>query len=97
MPHDYTEDILIEQPAIEVFKSLDYSHKNCFDETFGTDSTLGRDNKSQVVLISKLFPVLRKLNPNFPDEAIQKAIDTLIIDRSILNPANANREVYKLI
>lgn len=97
MYNEYTEDILIEQPAIEVFKSIDYSHKNCFDETFGTDSTLGRDNKSQVVLISKLFPALRKLNPNFPDEAIQKAIDTLIIDRSILNPANANREVYKLI
>ena len=97
MSHDYTEDILIEQPAIEFFKSLGYAYENCFDETFGKGSTLGRDNKSQVVLISKLFPALRKLNPNFPDEAIQKAIDTLIIDRSILNPANANREVYKLI
>lgn len=97
MSKDYSEDILIEQPAIEVFKELGYSYENCFDETFGEGSTLGRDNKSQVILIRKLKPALTKLNPDLPEEAILKAMEELTTDRSVLNPANANREVYKLI
>ena len=34
---NYSEDSLIEQPAIEIFKSLGYSYLNCFDETFGEE------------------------------------------------------------
>ena len=54
MLRGYSEDLLIEQPAIEIFKSLGYSHLNCFDETFGQKSTLGRETSSDVVLILKL-------------------------------------------
>lgn len=94
---DYLEDNLIEQPAIGIFRSLGYDYLNCFDETFGENSTLGREASSDVVLISKLKPALIKLNPKLPLEAISKAIDILIADRSILNPAVANKEVYKQI
>ena len=97
MLQGYSEDLLIEQPAIEIFKSLGYSHLNCFDETFGQNSTLGRETSSEVILISKLKPALKKLNQNLPDEAINKAIEIIIADRSILNPAVANKEIYKLI
>ena len=93
----FSEDSLIEQPAIEIFKSLGYSHLNCFEETFGEKSTLGRETSSDVVLISKLKPALLKLNRNLPAEAINKAIEIIIADRSILNPAVANKEIYKLI
>jgi len=94
---NYSENDLIEQPAIEIFKSLGYSHLNCFDETFGNNSTLGRETSSDVVLISKLKPALLKLNRDLPAEAINKAIDIITADRSILNPAVANKEIYKLI
>src|ERR1035438_3642732 len=93
----YSEDILIEQPAIEIFQSLGFDYQNCFDETFGINSTLGRETSSDVVLLSKLKPALIKLNSKLPPEAICKAIEILISDRSIQNPANANKEVYKLI
>ena len=97
MEIDYSEDSLIEQPAIEIFISLGYSHLNCFDESFGENSTLGRETSTDVVLISKLKPALIKLNRNLPPEAINKAIEIIIADRSILNPAVANKEIYKLI
>ena len=32
----YSEDNLIEQPAIEIFLSLGYDYQNCYDEIFGT-------------------------------------------------------------
>jgi type I restriction enzyme R subunit len=93
----YSENSLIEQPAIEIFKSLGYSYLNCYNEIFGSHSTLGRETSSEVVLISKLQPSLRKLNPHLPPEAINNAIEILTADRSILNPAVANKEIYKLL
>lgn len=51
MSTEYSEDILIEKPAIEIFESLGYSNLNCFDETYGDNSTLGRETSSDVVLI----------------------------------------------
>ncbi|MEO8398555.1 MAG: type I restriction endonuclease subunit R [Ignavibacteriaceae bacterium] len=95
--HNYSEDSLIEQPAIDIFKSLGYSYLNCYNESFGIDSTLGRETSSEIILISKLKPSLIKLNPDLPSEAINNAIEQIITDRSILNPAVANKEVYKLI
>ncbi|MCJ7553867.1 MAG: type I restriction endonuclease subunit R [Ignavibacteriaceae bacterium] len=97
MFNEYSEDSLIEKPAIEIFKSLGYSYLNCFDETFGQNSTLGRETSSDVVLMSRLKPALVNLNPKLPQEAINKAIEIIISDRSILNPAVANKEFYKLI
>jgi len=93
----YSENSLIEQPAIEIFKSLSYSHLSCFDEIFGENSSLQRETSSDVVLVSKLKPALARLNPGLPAEAFNKAVDIITSDRSILNPALANKEIYKLI
>lgn len=95
--YSYSEDSLIEQPAIEVFKSLGYSYQNCYNETFGEYSTLGRETSSEVILISKLKPSLVKLNPQLPPEAITNAIEILAADKNILNPAVANKEVHKFL
>ena len=95
---DYTEDSLIEQTAIELFKSLKYVHLNCYNETFGEHGTLGRETPSEVVLIPKLREALIKLNSSATsDEAISLAIEELTRDRSVMNPAQANREVYKML
>ena len=72
---NYTEDELVEQPAIELFrKELGYSYLYCFEEEMGLESELGRENSSIVVLNKKLNESLIKLNPNIPVQIINIAI-----------------------
>ena len=95
--NEYTEDALIEKPAIELFKKLDWKTRNCYYETFGPGGDLGRETPNEVVLVQRLRPALEKLNPGISKEAINLAIEELTRDRSTLSPANANREIYKLL
>jgi type I restriction enzyme R subunit len=98
MPAAYTEDALIEQPAIAMFGELHWETANCFHEfEQAGGSPLGRETPSEVVLVSRLRPALEKLNPDLPAEAITKAIEELTRDRSVMSPAAANREIYRLI
>ena len=96
-PHAYTEDQLVEQPAIGLFASLGWQTISALEETFGTAGTLGRETKSEVVLVERLRIALTKLNPGLPPEAIQTAIDELARDRSAMSLVAANREVYKVL
>jgi len=93
----YHESRLIEQTAIRLFEELGYETANCYDEWSSGTSTLGRETMSDVVLTARLRRALQRLNPNVPNEALDLAIEELARDRSTLNPANANHEVYKLI
>ena len=93
----YNESQLIELPAIEIFQSLSYDFKDCFNETFGKGGTLGRETPADVVLVYRLKKSLQALNPSLPDEAILLAIEELVRDRSSLNPVAANREIYKML
>ena len=95
--NDFTENTLVEQPAIALFAGLGWETANCFDEKFGEDCTLGRETSSEVVLVPRLRLTLERLNPALPKEAIELAIEELARDRSIMSPANANREVYQLL
>lgn len=95
--NDYSEDSLVEQPAIELFSELDWQTTNCFYEKFGENGTLGRETSSSVVLIPRLRSALVLLNPDLPPEGIALAIEELTRDRSVMSPANANREVYRLL
>jgi type I restriction enzyme R subunit len=58
---------------------------------------LGRETPTEVVLISRLRPALKRLNPDLPKAAIDLAIEELVKDRSLMAPAQANREVYRLL
>ena len=49
--NQYTEDFLVEQPAMELLQSMGWEIKNCYDEAFGKDGTLGRETASDVVLL----------------------------------------------
>src|SRR5713101_1008297 len=97
MPHSYSEDALIEQPAIELFKQLGWEVANCYHETFGVNGTLGRETAGEVALVSRLKPALEKLNLDLPPEAIDAAVEALTRDRSAMSPAQANRQIYKLL
>jgi len=98
MNTDYSEDMLVEQPTIELFSELEYETANCFYEKVGSSaSTLGRETTAEVILIPKLRRALQKLNPDLPSDAINLAIETLSRDRSAMSLVQADREVYKLL
>ncbi|MBI3740726.1 MAG: type I restriction endonuclease subunit R [Chloroflexi bacterium] len=94
--NDYSEDALVEKPAIDLFKQLRWETANCYDETF-PNSFLGRETSAAVVLVSRLRPALQKLNPGLSSDAINTAIEELTRDRSVMTPAAANREIYQLL
>ena len=95
---NYSEDTLVEQPSIQLFETLGWETANCFYEFNQVGgSPLGRENKSEVVLVSRLRPALERLNPDLSGDAIKLAIEEITKSRSVMSPAEANREVYRLI
>lgn len=94
--HAYSEDQLVEQPAIGLFSALGWQTMSALEETFGGGGTLGRETKGEAVLVERLRVALCKLNPALPPEAIQTAIDELTRNRSAMSLEAANREVYQL-
>ena len=78
--HPYTEDQLVEQPAIGLFAELGWATVSALDETLGETGTLQRETKGDVVLVLRLRAVLERLNPALPPEAITSAVDELTRD-----------------
>jgi type I restriction enzyme, R subunit len=93
----YTEDNLVEKPAIEVFEALGWQAVSARDETFGAGGTVGRETRGEAVLEARLRAALCKFNPTLPPEAISNAVDELTRDRSAMSLEAANREVYRLL
>jgi type I restriction enzyme R subunit len=93
----YSEDALVEQPAIALFSELGWETATCFYERFGAGGTLGRETPNEVVLVSRLRPALETLNPDLPTQAIDLAVEELVRDRSLVSPVEANREVYRVL
>ena len=96
-PHAYTEDQLVEQPAIGLFATLGWQTVSAMEETLGVGGTLGRETKGEVVLIERLRESLTKLNAKLPVETIEAAIDEIGRDRSAMSLESANREIYQLL
>ncbi len=97
MAHAYSEDQLVEQPAIALLAELSWETASAVEEALGPQGTLGRDTKGEVVLGPHLRAALERLNPSLPPEAISGAVDQLIRDRSVMSLVAANREVYGLL
>jgi type I site-specific restriction-modification system R (restriction) subunit len=105
--HIYTEEHLVEQPAIELFAKLGWHvasphpHPSPLPRGEGVvvdDSGLfGRESLGEVVLEPRLRTALRRLNPMLPSEAIDAAVEELRRDRSAMSLVAANREVYALL
>ncbi len=71
--HAYTEEQLVEQPAIQLCKELGWVTVSAMEESFGATGTLLRETKGEVVLVSRLRAALERLNPALPPEAITAA------------------------
>ena len=61
------------------------------------EGVVGRETKSEVVLVPRLRAALERLNPDLPADAINSAVDELARDRSAMSLAGANREVWELV
>ena len=78
MPHAYTEDQLVEQPAIGLFAELGWSTVSALEETFGATGTLLRETPGEVVLVPRLRAAVERLNASrmghqaLPPEAIKR-------------------------
>ncbi len=96
-PHAYTEDQLVEQPAVGLFAELCWQTVSAMEEVFGPAGTLGRETSGEVMLVPRLRAVLDKLNPQLPAEAISSAVDELTRDRSAMTLAGANRAVWTVL
>ena len=98
MHNPYSEDELIEQPAINLLTEMGWETLNCYSEFDQSDgSPLGRQTKSEVILTSRLHAVLERLNPTATQDVITKAIEELTRSRSLMSGVEANREIYTLL
>lgn len=94
----YTEDHLVEQPAIQLLQhELGWDVVDCYDEWGSGMSNQGREGKRDVVLTKRLKAALERLNPDLPPEAIGEAMEQLGRDRTALSLAEANREIDRLL
>lgn len=96
-PVGYTEDELVEQPAITLLAELGWRTANAFHEFDNGPSPFGRATRSDVILPARLRPSLQRLNPGATYEAIEQAIEELTRDRSMMSMVAANREIYHLL
>jgi type I restriction enzyme R subunit len=94
---EYSEDSLVERPAVAVFSALGWETINVYEEVFGGKGTLGREVDQEVVLTRHLGRALRRLNPKVPEDALTDAIEQLTRDRSTMSSARANQDVWKLL
>jgi type I restriction enzyme R subunit len=87
----------LEANAIGLFEECGWKAADCYHETFGANSLLGRETSEQVVLERRLRAALLKLNPGISPLAVDLAVEELSKDRSVLSPVRANQEIYKLL
>lgn len=69
-----SEDAAIEQPTIALFAELGWKTLNCYHETFGLLSLLGRETMAELVLPNRLRPAIEALNPGVSPHAVEIAL-----------------------
>jgi type I restriction enzyme R subunit len=96
-PERFSEDELVERPAVELLAKLGWQTVNAYEEVLGPGGTLGRSSRRDIVLEHRLLPTLRALNAEAPDAALDEAAAAISRDRSLMDPTRANAEVYGLL
>jgi type I restriction enzyme R subunit len=98
MSYTYSEDGLIEQTAISIFKDLKWETANVYKgESFQKDSTLGRSSAAEVILQSRFLQAVRNLNPGLPETAYAAAFEEINAFNATQTQADLNHDKYKLL
>ena len=96
---DYSEDILIQQPTVELLEQeLKWDSVFAYDtEDIGPDSLLGRHADREVVLRREVDAALRRLNSGLPDEAYHEALTQVMGDDLTKTLVQMNEDKYRLL
>lgn len=99
MGNDYSEDTLIEQTCIELFRDqLGWQVANVFQgESFGPNGTLGRDSEDNVLLKSRFYKAIKELNPDLPQQAYDSAYELINSDSATKALEELNYEKYQYL
>ena len=99
MGNNYSEDQLIEQTCIDIFKNqLQWEIANVYQgETFGASGTIGRESEADVVLKTRFYNAIQTLNPNLPKQAYDLAFEQLNNDDATKGLAEINHEKYNYL
>ena len=97
MQNPYSEDQLVEQPAIALLAEMGWETQDCYSEFDQGSSPLGREHKGEVVLTTRLRAALERLNPDASDAPIEKAVEELTRSRAAMSLVEANYEIYSLL
>lgn len=89
----------VRRRAMAVLLDLGYTMLNGASEEVGQCEATGRRNMHEVVLESRLYAALCKLNPGLSTYYIEAAMERLTTDELRLSgdPLRANREIYRLL
>jgi type I restriction enzyme, R subunit len=87
----------LEANTIGLFEGLGWEAADCYRESLGPNSMLGRETSEQVVLERRLRTAIEKLNPGITSLAVDQAVEELSKDRSVLSPVRANQDIFKLL
>jgi type I restriction enzyme R subunit len=97
--NEYSEDILIEQTAQDLFANkLSWDIMLAYNkESFGEGSVLGRLNKKEVVLKKIFIEKLKQFNPSLPEQAYFQAYEKLTEESATKSLPEINYEKYRLL
>lgn len=98
MSKEYSEDGLVQKTTIDYFKyNLDWNTAYAYNtEVLGINGTFGRKSEKEVVLVKYLKSALKKLNPNLPEEAYDRAIEKIAENNISKSLIDINKEKYKM-
>lgn len=99
MPHDYSEDQLIQKSTAEFLeKELGWKSVYAFDqETLGKDGTLGRATYHEVLLTRHFCKALKALNPWLTEKQLQEAVERMTERMSSQTLMQINEQKYQYI
>ena len=97
MQNPYSEDQLVEQPAIALLAEMGWETLDCYNEFDQGISPLVRENKGEVVLTMRLRAALERLNPDASNAAVNAAMEELTRSRGAMSLVAANWEIYQAI
>ena len=96
MSTEYNEDNLVEQATVDILADIGWDIQTAWhNEIFGVDGSLGRENKSEVILQKYLVSALEKLNPDLPQSAYKDAYLQIAQREADKTLDRTNKEKYQ--
>ena len=99
MSWEYSEQHLVQEPAAERMHAHGWKSVFAFnEETFGPNGTLGRDDKSQTVLLRSVRKALKQINGDWiTDEQVEEAVAKITTVEHGKSLLEQNCEMYEFV